>query len=134
MCPVVIVIDDLQWADTPTLLLTRHLVRRPGERALLLTTLRDPPDTRDPLLPTVLTDLRRDAGVSELVVEGLHPAETAELVTRVGDGQLSRADAERIHDETGGNRSSRPRWPGTCSPATTPTTCPPRLTRPLPAS
>jgi DNA-binding SARP family transcriptional activator len=101
--PVVIVIDDLQWADTPTLLLTRHLVRRPGERALLLTTLRDPPDTRDPLLPTVLTDLRRDAGVSELVVEGLHPAETAELVTRVGDGQLSRADAERIHDETGGN-------------------------------
>jgi DNA-binding SARP family transcriptional activator len=101
--PIVIVIDDLQWADAPTLLLTRHLVRRPGERALLLTTLRDPADIRVALLPAVLADLRRDTGVRELVVEGLHPAETAKLVRRVGDGQLSPADVERIHDETGGN-------------------------------
>jgi DNA-binding SARP family transcriptional activator len=103
-CPIVIVIDDLQWADGPSLLLTRHLARRPGERGLLLlTTLRYPASKGDTLFPAVAADLRHDTGVTELHVEGLDPAETSRLVTSLGRGQLSRADAERIHIETGGN-------------------------------
>lgn len=102
-CPIVIVIDDLQWADGPTLLLTRHLLRRPGRRGLLVATLREPQEGGHPMLPAVITDLRRDPGVRELVVEDLDRAGTAELVERVGNGQLCHIDADRIHGETGGN-------------------------------
>src|SRR5262249_60674841 len=34
--PLVLVLDDLHWADKPSLLLLRHLVRRLGESPLLL--------------------------------------------------------------------------------------------------
>ena len=40
--PVVLVVEDAHWADTPTLLLLRHLARGIGEaRAVLVTTFRD---------------------------------------------------------------------------------------------
>src|SRR5260221_6622564 len=34
--PVLLVLDDLHWADRPTILLLRHLVRAPEPAALLL--------------------------------------------------------------------------------------------------
>ena len=39
--PILLVIDDAQWADTPTLLLLRHLIRTATRSILLLATFRD---------------------------------------------------------------------------------------------
>ncbi|MGH2881836.1 MAG: ATP-binding protein, partial [Solirubrobacteraceae bacterium] len=39
--PILLVIDDAQWADTPTLLLLRHLTRATARPRLLLATFRD---------------------------------------------------------------------------------------------
>ena len=34
--PVLLVLDDLQWADDDTLLLVRHLLRRAGDAPVLV--------------------------------------------------------------------------------------------------
>ena len=58
--PVLLVLDDLQWAAKPTLLLLRHVVRAPASgRVLILGTYRDTELTHDHPLVEVVADLRR---------------------------------------------------------------------------
>ncbi|NIS36705.1 MAG: hypothetical protein GWN79_27190, partial [Actinobacteria bacterium] len=58
---VVMVIDDLHWADKPSLLMLRHLLRRPATtRLLILATYRDTDLDRSHPLADVLADLRRE--------------------------------------------------------------------------
>lgn len=77
--PLLIVLDDLQWADRPTLRLLRHLLRRlEGARILALGTFR--PLTPDDPLNDLLTDLLRERRYDELRLEGLDADATRELV------------------------------------------------------
>jgi predicted ATPase len=70
--PLVVVIEDGHWADTPTLLLLRHLARGSSEaRALLLTTFRDTEADVPEALSAALVDLRRSEGVVRLRLAGL---------------------------------------------------------------
>jgi DNA-binding SARP family transcriptional activator len=89
--PVLLVLDDLHWADPPTLLLLRHLVSRARPRALILALHRD-----DTLLQ-LWADLRRD-GADRLAVHGLDEAAIAELLESPDP-----ALAARLEEETGGN-------------------------------
>src|SRR6185437_3615305 len=81
--PLVVVIEDCHWADTPSLLLLRHLARgASGARALVVTTFRDTEaEVPDPLSAT-LVDLRRSEGVVRLRLGGLSAEEIAEFVAR----------------------------------------------------
>jgi DNA-binding CsgD family transcriptional regulator/tetratricopeptide (TPR) repeat protein len=85
--PLVLVIEDGHWADTPTLLLLRHLARWASDaRALLVTTFRDTEAEVPEALSAALVDLRRSEGVVRLRLGGLSHDEISEFVERaVGD-------------------------------------------------
>ena len=59
--PMVLLLDDLQWADTSTALLLGHLLRdAEAARLLVLGTFRDGVDVRCPELPALLGQLARE--------------------------------------------------------------------------
>jgi DNA-binding CsgD family transcriptional regulator len=105
--PLVLVIEDLHWADMPTLLLLRHLARgAPDARALLVSTYRDTDAEVPPALSSALADLRRVEGLVRLRLSGLSTDEVSEFVARAtGDEPASEpADLARvIHGLTAGN-------------------------------
>jgi tetratricopeptide (TPR) repeat protein/predicted Ser/Thr protein kinase len=97
--PLLIVLEDLHWADRPTLLMLRHLVRSSHEAALcLVATYRETELGRTHPLAEILADLRRDEGVVRIALRGLSEAHVDELITHsIGRGSpaaLTRAVAE----------------------------------------
>ena len=104
--PLLLVLDDLHWADKPTCLLMRHLVRRaPHAPILLLGTYRDVDLTAAHPLTEVLADLRREQAVERLRLQGLDEQEIGDLVTAMageglGDGATV---AGALRRETDGN-------------------------------
>lgn len=105
--PILVVVDDLQWADQPSLLLLRHLVAT-GEqlRVLLFATYRDTDVTSDHPLAAQLADLRRRPNVTRLSLSGLDAHDLGELLARAAGQELSAQGvrlAERLGQETGGN-------------------------------
>jgi class 3 adenylate cyclase/tetratricopeptide (TPR) repeat protein len=108
--PVVLVIDDLHWADTPTLLLMRHLLREHGEQIhlplLVVATYRDTELGRDHPLADVLADLRRVPAVERVALRGLSADEVDDfLEAAAGHGldDSGRELARAVYDETEGN-------------------------------
>jgi DNA-binding CsgD family transcriptional regulator len=105
--PLVIVIEDGHWADTPTLLLLRHLSRgASGARALLVTTFRDTEAEVPESLSAALVDLRRSDGVVRMRLAGLSSDEVSEFVQRAGGSSPGPEMAEvgrLLQGLTGGN-------------------------------
>ena len=105
--PVLFVLDDLQWAAKPTLLLLRHVVRSSeGMRLLVVGTYRDSELDHDHPLLEVLADLRRQREVERFALVGLDSSGVAAFVAQASgqaldDETLSLARA--IHLETEGN-------------------------------
>ena len=106
--PVLLVLDDLQWAAKPTLLLLRHVVRSAGARAaprsLAPTGTRN--STHDHPLVELLADLRRQAGVERLSLPVSTTRGVAAFVERAAGQALDDeglALARAIHAETEGN-------------------------------
>ena len=103
--PVVLVVEDGHWADTPTLLLLRHLAQAPWTgRVLLFATFRDTEaDVPDGLAQT-LADLRRSDDLVRLRLDGLSGEEVSEFVQRVAPRQADVPELARaISELTGGN-------------------------------
>jgi ATP/maltotriose-dependent transcriptional regulator MalT len=105
--PLVVVIEDGHWADTPTLLLLRHLARGAAEaRALVVTTFRDTEAEVPEALSSALVDLRRSEGVVRLRLGGLSTEEISEFVERAvgADPAPDLPQVARLLSElTGGN-------------------------------
>ncbi|MBL8925164.1 MAG: AAA family ATPase, partial [Pseudonocardia sp.] len=104
--PLVLVLDDLHWADRSTVLLVRHLVRAAADARLLL--VGGYRDTASDLAPAVLdslADLRRADGVTRMRLAGLQRAELIELVTELTGGRVDDvvALADMLGEQTGGN-------------------------------
>jgi predicted ATPase len=105
--PILLVLEDGHWADTPTLLLLRHLARSAwSARLLLLATFRDTESDLPGELSETLADLRRADDVVRMRLSGLSGSEVSDLVSRAAgsdpDPEL-RELAGTIHDLTGGN-------------------------------
>ncbi|HYP47367.1 MAG TPA: AAA family ATPase, partial [Thermoleophilaceae bacterium] len=105
--PVVLVLDDLQWADRPTLALLAHAVAEThGSRLLLLATYRDTDLSRDHPLTDTLADLRRERGVERLALRGLEVRDVAAIMEAAAGHEMDEtalALAREITAETGGN-------------------------------
>jgi class 3 adenylate cyclase len=104
--PVLLVLDDLQWAAKPTLLLLRHVVQAGGGRVLVLGTYRDTELTQDHPLVEVVADLRRQGGVERLQLSGLDDAGVAAIVEQAAGRSLDEAGqalARAVYQETEGN-------------------------------
>ena len=100
--PILLVLDDLHWADRPTLLLLRHLARS-YEPAHLLILVAYQNEATSQVLSDALADLKREGLLTQIDVAGLSQRETAELV-RARTGELpSRRFARALHEETEGN-------------------------------
>ena len=105
--PVLLVLDDLQWATKPTLLLLRHLMR-PADRMrlLVLGTYRDTELHPDHPLTELLADLRRQSEVDRLSLSGLDQGEVATFMAEAAGHDMDEdglALARTIHGETEGN-------------------------------
>lgn len=102
--PLLLVLDDLHWADRPTLLLLRHLSRAPW-RVPILGSYRIAEANEEGAFADALTELRREQRVTEFVLHGLSEDEVAELVrSRTATGTVPPLALIRaLHEQTEGN-------------------------------
>jgi len=101
--PVLLVLDDLQWADRPTLLLLRHLARATNPARVLILGAYRSTERRGDTFTNALAELRRDRLASQLDIRGLSESETAELVALRAGERPSRSFAHALYEETEGN-------------------------------
>ncbi len=104
--PRLLVIDDLHWADKPTLLLLRQLIHSRPAGLMIVGTYRDTDIDPGHPLATLLADVRTVDGVSRITVDGLDPDGVRELLVRAGGHELDAVGlqfAERVQRETSGN-------------------------------
>lgn len=105
--PLLLVLDDLHWADESSVLVLRHVVRTLDRgRVLLLGTYRDTDVTRTHPLAATLADLRRGPGVDRLRLRGLTASEVlAFLEGAAGHGLDAESDelAAALYRATEGN-------------------------------
>ncbi len=101
---LVVVLDDVHWADRPTLKLLEFVAADlRASRVLVVGTYRDTEVQREDVLFDTLSRLAREPPVRRLVVTGLSATQCAQWVALAG----ARADAESLggtlHRETNGN-------------------------------
>jgi DNA-binding SARP family transcriptional activator/class 3 adenylate cyclase len=105
--PVLLVLDDLQWATKPTLMLLRHVMRSAGPRKLLVLGIyRDTELNHDHPLVELLADFRRQPGAARLALSGLAEADVVRFMAQAAGHDLDDdglALARVIHTETEGN-------------------------------
>ncbi|MDJ0848413.1 MAG: AAA family ATPase [Myxococcota bacterium] len=102
--PLVLLLDDLHWADAPTLLLLRFLAAElRGTRVLVLGAYRDVEVRRDQPLAQIVAELAREPNFYRVILRGLSPADSARFVEEVAGGAVS-ADAQRaVYEMSEGN-------------------------------
>jgi len=105
--PVVLVLDDLQWADQGSLQLLRHLAAsdRPMRLSVMATYRDAEMPTSDSLVET-LGALRRMDGVERIDLPGFDPNEVVSVMEAIADQPMDErgvALAAAVHDETDGN-------------------------------
>jgi pimeloyl-ACP methyl ester carboxylesterase len=103
-CPVVLVLDDLHWADRATLLLLKHIVRSPEPSPLLiLGTYRETELVRSHPLSEALADLRRDRAFQRTSLKGLGQGDVGALIATWFGREAPRAFVRAVHEQTEGN-------------------------------
>jgi DNA-binding SARP family transcriptional activator/KaiC/GvpD/RAD55 family RecA-like ATPase len=102
--PLLLILDDLHWADKSTLLLLRHLLRHPRLTNLLVVgTFRHVEVGRDHPLVDLLTDLRREQRYDRLTLPGLDDAATQTLVADRLRRDVTPQFVSRLREQTEGN-------------------------------
>ncbi|MGH9281005.1 MAG: ATP-binding protein, partial [Acidimicrobiales bacterium] len=90
--PILLILDDLHWADRSSLLLLRHLATgRADSRIMIVGTFRDEEVDRGHPLAAFLADARRIAGVERIVLRGLDVPDIAAVVAERGGGRAGAA-------------------------------------------
>ncbi len=90
--PLLLVLDDLQWAGKPTLLLLRHIAGTAElARLLVVATYRDTDVQRSHPLGDALADLRRLPGVLRYALSGLEDEDVVALLTSTAGHELQPA-------------------------------------------
>ncbi len=105
--PLLLILDDLHWADAPTLSLLRHVVTAGASmRVLVVGTYRDSDLSHDHPLAALLADLHREQGVERIKLTGLEAGDVLALMEAAAGHELDengRALAQEIARETAGN-------------------------------
>ena len=105
--PIMLILDDLQWAGAPELLLFKHLVRSAMPmNILIIVTYRDSELSRTHPLASVFADLRRETGIERVALRGLDEAGVIAFVTAAAGHDLGPSElalAREIGQETEGS-------------------------------
>ncbi len=100
--PLLIALDDLQWADSSSCELLAYLARRThGYPIVIVGTCRDMELSPDHPLRPLLTDLRRESAIESIPLEPLREDQIASLVAQVT--QVSEPMVQRISNRAAGN-------------------------------
>ena len=107
LAPVVLVLDDLHWADRPTLQLLRHIVSADTSLCVLaIGTFRESDISSEHPLSETLAALHREAGVERLPLRGLGDDELLALLETAAGHEMTE-DGVALRDtllaETEGN-------------------------------
>ena len=104
---LLLVLEDLQWADPPTLLLLRRLLTSPRPSPMIvISTCRLGQLPRPHPVRELLADLHREPGVSRVDLEGLDATEVGQLIQGMAElppERAGRALSETLESNTGGN-------------------------------
>ncbi|MGK2316107.1 ATP-binding protein [Gordonia rhizosphera] len=103
---LVVILEDLHWADRTSLLLLRHLVADlSGARLLVVVTVRDPAGPAEQEQASeLLTELLRAPGAIPLPLTGLSSVEVRRWLDEVlGPGTVTDELADRVHRGADGN-------------------------------
>jgi class 3 adenylate cyclase/tetratricopeptide (TPR) repeat protein len=102
--PLLLVLDDLHWADRPTIALLVHVARSADAAPILVLGTYRPGDI-DPDHPLcdALAELRRDGLVDEVELTGLTEEQVGQLVAGTCDHGSSAAFVRSVSRETAGN-------------------------------
>ena len=99
-----LVFDDLHWADKPTLLMLRHVMRASTAAALCIVgTYRESELARTHPLAEMLADLRREPTVTRLSLRGLERGQVKGLIDTFVGPDASSQLARLVADSTEGN-------------------------------
>ncbi len=102
--PLLLILDDLHWADRSTLRLLRHVVRAQDQASLLIVgTYRDAEVDAEHPLAELLADLRRDRLFERVTLAGLDRVGVGTLMEAHAGHPASSALVQTVHDETEGN-------------------------------
>jgi DNA-binding CsgD family transcriptional regulator len=105
--PLLIALENVQWADSASLELLHFIARQiGGDRILLVCTHNDPDHRGNPMLRSTEHSLRGLGAVDRIRLDPLSEPAVAQLVERVFDGDNTSevgAFATRLHRWTGGN-------------------------------
>lgn len=101
--PLLIVLDDLHWADRPTLMLLQHLARTLARmRVLIIGIYRDTEVVRASALSETLANLNREPGFERIVLRGLERQEVGAYIRATANVNVSPTLIQRIHEATEG--------------------------------
>ncbi|MGH2909128.1 MAG: ATP-binding protein, partial [Solirubrobacteraceae bacterium] len=101
--PLLIALDDLHWADRPTLLMLRHLLRSPQAAGLRILGAYRTGEPGAAELTATVAPLRREGLVRGLDIAGLDPVDAVELLRLRAGGTPSAALQRALYEETEGN-------------------------------
>ncbi|HEV8339208.1 MAG TPA: protein kinase, partial [bacterium] len=104
--PLVVLLDDLHWADGGTLQLLRHVARGlRAERLLVVATYRDVEVDRTHPLSAVLAEMNRERLYRRILVRGLTPEHVAAMIhaTFQTRNPVSEEMRDLVYRETEGN-------------------------------
>jgi len=102
--PLLVVLEDVHWADASTLQLLRHIVRSGvAARMLIVATFRDDEAEVPAELASALVDVYRTEGVVRIRLAGLAEPEVAEFVRLTAGAEPASDLTAAILELTGGN-------------------------------
>ena len=103
--PLVLMVDDIQWADDASAQVFHYLARHAAQRAVLVIfAYRDEAADSDERFAQLLESFRRDTDTRRVSLARLNNADTESLVAALADARLGGPGlAERLHRETEGN-------------------------------
>jgi predicted ATPase/DNA-binding CsgD family transcriptional regulator len=102
--PITLVLDDLHWADAPSLALLEFLSQElQRSRLLIVGTHRDTDASRTKPLLSTLGGLSRDSDVQRVHLAGLSQTAIGEVAERLCEVRLSDSAIESIYQRTDGN-------------------------------
>ncbi len=101
---LVVLLDDLQWADRATVMLLGHLARKlPGSTIVVAGAYRTTDVERGHPLLDVLANLTREHLCDQILLAPLAESDTATLIENIAGVPASPAFAMRVHHDTAGN-------------------------------
>ena len=104
MAPVLLVMEDVQWAESSTLHLLRYLVQQTRQRPVLFVlTYRPAAPAESPELEAALQSFRREAIGTTLALEPLDLGGTQAMLETLLGGSISDELAGEVHRTTEGN-------------------------------